>query len=214
MGCGPDPCCPNCRVCYGRCIPVKPPPPSHCIDNQDCDPGEYCHLDPGECLLASAQSGECRQRPKSCPHWAVCPWICGCDGISYCGGCEAQQAGTNVAHNGKCATTCNEIYKAYKTAVQQAKTCAPEDPNIPCTLKVWDNLPTGCPCSCETYANPANKAALQQMKALEQKWVGQQCGPGLPPPPDMSCCALYPMCVTLSGASCSSAGVCKDISAP
>ena len=218
VGCEPDPCCTGgCdAVCYGSCVLVKPPPPSHCNDNADCDPGEYCHLDPGECVLAVAQGGECRERPEGCPLAATCSWICGCDGLSHCSACLAHQAGINVAHIGKCQMSCTEINKAYEAAVQQARTCAPEEPNLPCTLKVWNALPTGCPCPCETYVNPANTMALQQMQVLEQKWVAQKCGPGLPPPPDMACCALYPACMPLSGAVCSTAAgdMCQDVVGP
>ena len=117
------------------------------------------------------------------------------------------------ARPGKPAS-CADLNKAYRAAVQRAKsccaTCAEKDP---CTLKVWDSLPSGCPCSCETFVNANNAADLQEMNAMERQWTLQGCGPGLPPPATMACCALYPACGQPKTASCGGAGLngsCED----
>lgn len=124
-GCWGDPCCPNCRGCYGKCVKAAPAP-----------------------------------------------------------------------------MNCAQVNTAYMDAVVQAKTCSPMDPSLHCTLKVWHALPTGCPCPCETFIDPANTGAIKQIKAMEALWLAKKCGPGLPPPPGMACCALYPMCTKVTSGTC------------
>lgn len=97
---------------------------------------------------------------------------------------------------------CAQVNTAYMDAVVQAKTCSPMDPSLHCTLKVWHALPTGCPCPCETFIDPANTGAIKQIKAMEALWLAKKCGPGLPPPPGMACCALYPMCTKVTSGTC------------
>ncbi len=48
-------------------------------------------------------TGSCVGIPTPCP-MIVLP-VCGCDGNTYNNGCEANNAGTNVASNGKCGST-------------------------------------------------------------------------------------------------------------
>ncbi len=38
VGCGADPCCPMCAVCYGTC---QPKTPGACSSNKDCLEGSY-----------------------------------------------------------------------------------------------------------------------------------------------------------------------------
>jgi hypothetical protein len=164
-------------------------------------------------VVSGAKLGQCRDRPTSCPLLAHCPDTCGCDGAIYCGSCMAHKAGVNVTKREHCMN-CAQVNKAYMDAVASAKACSPMDPSIQCTLKVWHALPTSCPCPCETYVNPANTAAIKKIKTMEALWLAKTCGPGLPPPPDNTCCALYPMCAKVTSGSCTpgptGAASCQD----
>jgi hypothetical protein len=82
--------------------PSTPGPEPGCLTNADCLQGEYCHLETG-CVATAAAPGACRQRPDGCPLYATPPPpVCGCDGKTYDGACEAERAGVNVAHQGAC----------------------------------------------------------------------------------------------------------------
>lgn len=82
--------------------PSPPKPKPGCFTNADCPQGEYCRLETG-CVATAAAPGACRQRPDGCPLYAFPPPpVCGCDGKTYDGACEAERAGVNVAHSGSC----------------------------------------------------------------------------------------------------------------
>jgi hypothetical protein len=209
-GCYTDPCAPFSRGCVGHCVS-----PGGCTSNADCEGTQFCYFASG---CGKAGPGVCKDAPGGCT--ADCPGVCGCDGVTYCNACGAYKAGTSVDKTGAaCAKSCAALNQAYMAAVQQAKaccaTCLVDDQ---CGQLVWHALPTGCPCPCQTYVNQANTAALQQLKTLEQQWLAQGCGPGLPPPQDMECCALYPACPELEfGATCtgsSAQGTCQDNPSP
>lgn len=79
--------------------PNKRPPDARvaCTSRADCEPDEYCHIE-----RACGGVGECRLRP-ACPPTAECDPTCGCDNNEYCGACDANAHGVNVARSGICA---------------------------------------------------------------------------------------------------------------
>jgi hypothetical protein len=64
-----------------------------------CGPAEYCRFAGGACHSRGGV-GICQVRPHICPD--VWIGVCGCDGRTYANTCQAERAGANVAHNGKC----------------------------------------------------------------------------------------------------------------
>ena len=67
-----------------------------CRTNSQCAAGDYCAKDIGKC----EDEGMCAVRPQICPT-IVAP-VCGCNNKTYNNGCEANRAGVNVKHDGKC----------------------------------------------------------------------------------------------------------------
>jgi hypothetical protein len=77
-------------------------PVGTCTTNQQCAEGEFCAKLFGSC----GESGKCEARPKDCSehgHSIVKP-VCGCDDKTYDNFCLAAAAGSNVKHEGKCAS--------------------------------------------------------------------------------------------------------------
>ena len=98
-GCGGDPCCLTCTVCYGKCVPDKTKPAT-CTATKDCKKNEYCLLT----SCGTGVPGVCTPRPGPCP--PSCPGACGCDGKDYCSACDAAAtAGVSILHSGACAKT-------------------------------------------------------------------------------------------------------------
>ena len=96
-GCSQDPCCPNCFSCFRKCIPDN-----GCASAKDCAGDEYCELGPG---CGKGAPGACIKRPGSCPKYLQPPpAVCGCDGKTYGGGCEAHKNGVSVDYEGVCKT--------------------------------------------------------------------------------------------------------------
>jgi len=69
-----------------------------------CAEGEYCRFPAGTCDVADRQ-GICRPIPDACP--TVWDPVCGCDGVTYANGCEANLTGGGVAHEGECREACD-----------------------------------------------------------------------------------------------------------
>jgi hypothetical protein len=189
---------------------------SSCTKNADCEGTRFCYFASG---CGKTGPGVCKYAPGGCT--GDCPGVCGCDGKTYCNACAAWKAGVSTDPSGAACNkkSCAQLNQDYMKAVKQAKTCCPTcNQADQCSLLVWHALPTGCPCPCQTYVNASNKKALQQMKDLEQEWLAENCGPGLPPPKSSICCDLYPACQSLEfGATCtgtSSQGTCKDNPSP
>ena len=121
--------------------------------------------------------------------------------------------GASVAGPGDCAEPpldCATLNQAYKQAVQSAKTCCAACDVVQCTVKVWDQLNTGCPCPCETFIS-GDGQTLQTLQNLEQQWVNLGCGPSLEEGEPWECCALYPACEVPTGGQCAPDNYCDDV---
>jgi hypothetical protein len=68
-----------------------------------CGPKEYCEYPMGAVACGMGdQFGKCQPRPQICPQYIIEGGVCGCNGRDYGNGCFAEQAGTTVAHVGRC----------------------------------------------------------------------------------------------------------------
>ncbi len=65
-----------------------------------CQGGEYCHFEEADMCGAADATGTCRVRPEVCTE--IFAPVCGCDGVDYGNECDANGAGTSVAHFGQC----------------------------------------------------------------------------------------------------------------
>lgn len=141
-GCGADPCCPMCAVCYGTC---RPKTPGACSSSKDCLDGSYCHFESG----CGAHAGQCKPRPGGC--YAVYKPVCGCDDKTYGNPCAAHWAGTNVAYKG----ACNNCSKTSCVVVNDCCGCKAIDANV--------TKPTPCPASC--FQPQCDAAGLKKASA-------------------------------------------------
>lgn len=64
-----------------------------------CEATEFCDF--AASCGADDSGGTCTPRPSGCPE--DCPGVCGCDGMMYCNGCMANEAGVSVDPDGECA---------------------------------------------------------------------------------------------------------------
>ena len=183
-GCEPDPCCPACTVCYGRCVP----PPTPCSSNEACESSSYCAFDQGNC---GSSLGKCTQRPEACDD--VFEPVCGCDGRTYSNACDAAQHGRSVLHFGACSIvqSCGQLQQAYLLALERALVCCPNcGPAEQCTRRV----PTRLGCSCEVFVNRFSDAT-QDLDRLIEAWDNAECR--------FSAC---PPCVDAKGGVCAGLG--------
>lgn len=186
LGCHADPCCPMCAVCYGRCEPG-------CLDNANCGPGAYCYVE-GACQVSGAKLGACRPRPTGgvCADPNVEP-VCGCDGKVY--GCAeaAAQAGINVAADVLGCLDCDSLFKLYKLALNEGKSCFPGATGPQCDTLVQDALF----CSCPTFIS-AKPDVLARIDAILKVSAAKACGSNVD-------CAAVPCAQPVQG-SCTSTG--------
>jgi hypothetical protein len=80
---------------------IGPCPTAQCggFTGMVCAADEYCDWTPDSCGNAD-QIGDCRRRPDFCPD-VVLP-VCACDGMTYGNECEANAAGQDIIHEGRC----------------------------------------------------------------------------------------------------------------
>jgi hypothetical protein len=64
-----------------------------------CGDGEFCQHKTGSCFIPD-MTGICVKVPKICGKH-ILP-VCGCNGVTYHNGCEAEQAMVSIAHKGAC----------------------------------------------------------------------------------------------------------------
>ncbi|MBW2390237.1 MAG: hypothetical protein JRG89_17680, partial [Deltaproteobacteria bacterium] len=67
-----------------------------CTESTQCEIGQSCSKPENACEA----EGICRPLPALCPLYF--DPVCGCDGETYNNGCDANQGGTSVAHEGAC----------------------------------------------------------------------------------------------------------------
>jgi hypothetical protein len=159
-GCYPDPCCPECERCYGRCTPKT------CRSSTECGPGQFCEFgkDCGRIV-----AGTCQKKPTECPEGG--PPACGCDSKVYFGECAANAAGSSVTGMGACdPNLCSPIGEEYNKALEQAKLCCLQCATPQCTRKIKNSL--FCPCM--TYVQEPSDG-LKQMEAIEAQWNDMGC---------------------------------------
>jgi hypothetical protein len=65
----------------------------------ECAAGLFCDYPAGTCNWGDP-SGVCVSLPATCPQTFAA--VCGCDGVTYSGECEATKAGARVDHVGGC----------------------------------------------------------------------------------------------------------------
>jgi len=71
-------------------------------NQSDCGKGLYCAYPIALQCGAGDQQGVCTVLPDFCPHGIRYEPVCGCDGNTYDGGCNAALAGTSVQRVGSC----------------------------------------------------------------------------------------------------------------
>ena len=77
---------------------------SACASNTDCPPDRYCAKDVGDCNGV----GTCSEIPPGPCYELVYQPVCGCDGVTYDGVCDASLAGVSVAYYAPCETESGE----------------------------------------------------------------------------------------------------------
>jgi len=136
--------CPPGAVIFGSpgCAP-----PEVCAAHMPCPSSSYCDIADFTCGDVDLL-GECRMKPNSClPTTAP---ACGCDGVTYDGECQAQQAGIDVSVVDDCPTPAGHFRCGPLFCDSLAGIChhtldlsAPAPNSYDCISK-----PPGCPTGC------------------------------------------------------------------
>jgi hypothetical protein len=116
--------------------------------------------------------------------------------VDGCNTCTCSKTGGVQCSMRPCAV-CSMIDEAHYKAVEEARRCNPTLDRLQCTALIDSGLTCGCP----SYVNSEAATALVQVKELQLKWAGAQCGG------NVTCGA----CAEVVGAYCSSAGRCEDL---
>jgi hypothetical protein len=87
---------------------LAPQPGDACSATVRCDSGLFCSFD-----KSCGGVGACAIQPTICPRLGVaCFPVCGCDGKTYCAGCDVASHGVSVAHMGTCDCDLNQYEDA------------------------------------------------------------------------------------------------------
>jgi hypothetical protein len=98
-----------------------------------------------------------------------------------CNTCRCLEDGSVSCTMVECGV-CRDIESEYARALEQAKSCDPQQSN-PCSEAIVEGLV----CGCEAFVNPQHAEAIAQVKALQKEHGAGQCGedvtcgPCLPP---------------------------------
>jgi len=113
-----------------------------------------------------------------------------------------------VANSVQCTAracfSCSDFTTKYQATLNEAARCDPSLDSVQCTLSIGDSLT----CGCITFANPANKTALEALGSLQAQYESAGCGNGVVcgpcPEPQRSYCSPQGLCAVAPqlGRSC------------
>lgn len=196
----------SCTAAHASCL--EPPT---CGEGTSCAATDWCDWPDASMCGQSGGTGVCRDRPEACP--AYYHPVCGCDGVTYGNGCEANAAGTDVAYDGECGTGeicgglagfvcpdtewCDYPADAMCGAADQTGVCRPR-PDV-CSLLY---APV-CGCDGRTYANECVANAAGVDVAYGGACTDGSCNTG------GATCDATEWCDVTDGAACDAPGICR-----
>ncbi len=180
----------------GECVPSSP-----CTSSATCGAGYYCDKAYGDCN----GQGMCEPVPtEECPQ-TFAP-VCGCDGVTYAGECEAAKALTSVAH----VTACLPPDCLDNGDCSVVDFCRKADGDCGGS-GVCEAIPTACPdiwdpvCGCDgmTYGNDCESAAAGVSVAYTGECSSPACS-------DNGECSAGEYCQKVNG-DCGGTGACAEM---